>query len=102
MRKLRKFKEGLIEDLKDPKYAQVYLSVAFEEYEQDHDSSAFLMALRDVTEAMGGITKLAEKTQLNRQNLYKTLSSKGDPKLHTIETVLHGLGFRLSVVPLEL
>lgn len=101
MRKLRNFNEGLLEDLKDQKYAQVYLSVALEEYEKDRDASSFLMALRDVTEARGGITQLAEKTHLNRQNLYKSLSSKGDPKLYTIETVLHGLGYRLSVVPLD-
>lgn len=97
MRKLRKFKDSLLEDLKDPAYAQVYLSVALEEYRKDRDASSFLMALRDVTEANGGITQLAEKTQLNRQNLYKTLSSKGDPKLHTIEAVLDGLGFQLLV-----
>lgn len=101
MRKLRKFKETLLEDLKNPQYAQTYLSVALEEYEKDKDVSSFLMALRDVTEARGGITQLAEKTRLNRQNLYKTLSAKGDPKLNTIETVLHGLGYRLSVIPLN-
>lgn len=61
MRKLRKFKDALLEDLKDPQYAQTYLSVALEEYEQDRDVSAFLMALRDVVEAKGGIAKLAEK-----------------------------------------
>jgi len=101
MRKLRKFKAALLEDLKDSSYAQTYLSVALEEYEKDKDVSSFLTALRDVAEAKGGITRLAEKTRLNRQNLYKTLSAKGDPKLNTIETVLHGLGYRLSVVPLN-
>lgn len=101
MRKLRKFKETLLEDLKDPHYAQTYLSVALEEYEQDKDVSSFLTALRDVVEAKGGITKLAEKTHLNRQSLYKSLSAGGDPKLNTIETVLHGLGYRLSVIPLN-
>ncbi|MBM3633092.1 MAG: putative addiction module antidote protein [Alphaproteobacteria bacterium] len=101
MRKLRKFKEALLEDLKDPQYAQTYLSVALEEYEKDKDVSAFLMALRDVVEAKGGITKLAEKTHLNRQSLYKSLSAEGDPKLNTVETVLNGLGYRLSVIPLN-
>lgn len=101
MRKLKKFKDALLEDLKDPEYAQTYLSVALEEYEKDKDVSSFLMALRDVVEAKGGITKLAEKIHLNRQSLYKSLSAEGDPKLNTVETVLHGLGYRLSVVPLE-
>ena len=101
MDQLRKFKEALLEDLKDLQYAQTYLSVALEEYEQDKDVSSFLTALRDVVEAKGGITKLAEKTHLNRQSLYKSLSAEGDPKLNTVETVLHGLGYRLSVVPLN-
>lgn len=101
MRKLRNFKDKLIEDLQDVEYAQTYLTVALEEYEKDKDVSSFLTALRDVAEARGGITKLAEKTHLNRQSLYKSLSAKGDPKLNTVETVLHGLGYRLCVVPLS-
>jgi probable addiction module antidote protein len=101
MRKLKKFKDALLSDLQDPLYAQAYLSIALEEYEKDKDVSAFLTALRDVAEAKGGITKLAKKTHLNRQSLYKSLSSKGDPKLNTVETVLNGLGYRLSVVPLN-
>ncbi len=101
MRKFRKLKDVLLEDLKDSSYAQTYLSVALEEYEMDQDTSSFLGALRLVAEAQGGLTQLAKKTHLNRQNLYKSLSAKGAPKLHTIETVLHGLGYRLSVVPLD-
>ena len=58
------------------------------------------MALRAVTEAQGGISRLAERTHLNRQNLYRALSSRGNPKLNTIGTILHGLGFKLSVKPL--
>lgn len=38
---------------------------------------ALLLALRHVTEAQGGIGKLAIKTQLNRESLYRTLSTKG-------------------------
>ncbi len=101
MRKLRKFKEVLLEDLKDPKAAQTYLSVALEEYDKDKDTEAFLIALRDVAEAHGGLSQLAQRSHLNRQNLYKALSKKGSPKLETVGAVLHGLGFRLSVEPLN-
>lgn len=101
MRKLRTFKEVLREDLKDPVEARAYLEVALENYEEDHDIEAFLMALRDVTEAQGGISKLAQKTHLNRQNLYRALSSRGNPKLDTLETILHGLGFKLSIQSLD-
>jgi probable addiction module antidote protein len=101
MRKFREFKDVLLEDLQNFESAKEYLSVALEEYEKDKDSEAFLLALRDVAEARGGLSKLAEKSHLNRQNLYKALSKKGNPKLDTIETVLHGLGFRLSIEPLK-
>lgn len=101
MVKLINFKDSLIEDLKDENYARSYLSVALEAYEKDKDNVAFLTALRDVAEARGGLGKLARKAKLNRENLYKVLSSKGNPRLDTIESLLHGLGFRLDIQPIE-
>jgi len=101
MREYRNFKDYHIEKLQDPEESRIYLDVALEEYQQDGDTEAFLLALRDVAEAQGGITKLAERTRLNRQNLYKVLSSKGNPRFQTVETILHGLGFRLSVEPVK-
>lgn len=101
MRQYRNFKDYHIEKLRDPEESRIYLDVALEEYQQDGDTEAFLLALRDVAEAQGGITKLAERTKLNRQNLYKALSSKGNPRFQTVETILYGLGFRLSVEPVD-
>ncbi len=95
MRHLRNFRDGLIEDLKDPKEAEAYLQVALEEYELDQNVESFLLALRNITDAQGGIGKLAEKTHLNRQNLYRALSKTGQPKFPTILAILHGLGFAL-------
>lgn len=101
MSSLPQFRESLLEDLKDPKYARVYLAVALEEYEKDKDSKAFLACLKDVADAQGGMTYLSQKTDLNREHLYRIFSSKGNPRLDTIETILYGLGFRLDVKPLE-
>lgn len=98
---MRKFKEVLHEDLKDPLEAKEYIEVALENYEEDKDVEEFLMALRDVTEAQGGISQLAKRTHLNRQNLYRALSNRGNPKLETIGTILHGLGFKLSIQSLH-
>lgn len=100
-RQFRNFEDGLKERLSDPEYSREYLAVALEEYEEDGNTQAFLLALRDVTEAYGGLSKLAARTKLNRQNLYKALSAKGNPKLGTIGTILQGLGFRFSIEPLE-
>ena len=100
MRKHRDFKDYHFEKLRDPKEARVYLDVALEEYAEDGDIESFLQALRDVAEVQGGITELAERTSLNRQNLYKVLSAKGNPQLKTLGVVLRELGFRLSVEPI--
>ena len=101
MREYRDFRDYHIEKLQNPEEARVYLDVALEEYEKDGDTEAFLLALKDVAEAQGGIGQLAQRTRLNRQNLYKALSGKGNPRLQTVETILHGLGFRLSVEPVK-
>lgn len=95
------YHDNLIDSLKNRRRAEVYLKVALEEYEFDKDPVAFLLALRNVAEAQGGLSKLAEKTRLNRQNLYKTLSSKGNPTLDTLYTILNALGFRLSIMPVH-
>lgn len=97
MQKSRSFNEYLKESLSDPKEAQAYLNVALEEYEKDHDFEAFLFALRDVAEARGGISHLAKKTKLNRQNLYRALSDQGNPRLDTLSVILSGLDLRLTV-----
>lgn len=68
-----------------------YLNASFDEYEQDGNAEAFLLALRTVIEAQGGMTELARKTSLNRQNLSKTLSRK-NPRLQTVQAILHALG----------
>ncbi|MES2217615.1 MAG: addiction module antidote protein [Pseudomonadota bacterium] len=91
------YDEWLIDSLKNKKEAATYLQVALEEYQNDGDFEAFLLALRYVAEAQGGITKLSKKTHLNRESLYKTLSSKGNPKLQTIGIVLKGLGFEFFI-----
>jgi len=101
MREYRDFRDYHIEKLRDPEEARVYLDVALEEYEKDGDTESFLLTLKDVAEAQGGIGRLAGRTKLNRQNLYKALSAKGNPRLQTVETILHGLGFRLSVKPIK-
>lgn len=101
MKQARKFSEYLIESLKNPKAAEAYLNVALEEYGKDHDTEAFLLALRDVAEADGGLSNLAKKTKLNRQNLYRALSKQGNPRLDTLGVILNGLGLRLSIVELN-
>ena len=62
MARTRDYQEALLEALKDPEEAKVYLEVALEEYEEDNDKDAFLLALRNVAEAQGGLSALARRT----------------------------------------
>lgn len=91
------YHEEFVESLKNPEEAFGYLQVALEEYQQDSDTDALLVALRNIALAQGGITKLARKTRLNRQSLYNILSKKGNPRLDTFGTIIKGLGFKLAI-----
>jgi probable addiction module antidote protein len=83
----------LIEALKQPKEAEAYLTVALEQ----GDPKMFLVALRNVAEARGGIGKVAAKSKLNRESLYRMLSKKGNPSLASLTALLKSLGFRLAI-----
>jgi len=70
------YHDDLISFLKTPKEADLYLQIAIEEYHEEGDTDALLLALRNIAEAKGGLSQLAQSTHLNRQNLYKILSKK--------------------------
>lgn len=82
-----------MERLKDPDEAVEYLKACLEEADMPE---LFLVALRDVAEARG-ISQLARDAHLNRENLYKILSKKGNPKLESLYAILDALGLKLSV-----
>jgi probable addiction module antidote protein len=93
MAKARRYEDVLDEDLQDPVEAAEYLNACLE----DGDPEVFLLALRDVARARGGLAKLAEVTALNREHLYRMLSENGNPELRSLEALLGALGFRLAV-----
>ncbi len=93
MAKLRKFHDYLMEALADPKEARAYMRAALEE----NDPEFFLVALKDVVEAQGGVGKVAQKTKLNRQNIYSMLSKQGNPEFRSLWVLLKALGLKLSV-----
>ncbi|MDX2427887.1 MAG: putative addiction module antidote protein [Xanthomonadales bacterium] len=89
----RKYQNSLIEGLRDPNEAAAYLDAALEA----GDRVAFLLAIRNVIDALGGMTQMARKTGLNRENLYRVLSEQGNPELNSLEKLLKGVGLRLAV-----
>jgi probable addiction module antidote protein len=89
----RKYKDSLITALHDPHEAAAYLDAALEA----GDRAAFLLAIRNVIDALGGMSQIARNTGLNRENLYRVLSEKGNPELNSLEKLLKCLGLRLAV-----
>lgn len=101
MRKYRNYEEGLRMRLADPAYAKEYLTIALEEYDEDGNIEAFLLAVRDVINAQGGLSKLATHIELSHEKLYKVLSENGTLQFETMGAILHGLGFKFSIETLE-
>ena len=88
------YKHGLHKRLENPEYAAGYLTESLEQGEAE-----FLLALRDVVEANGGVGQLARAAKLNRENLYKVLSRNGNPRLSSLANILEGLGIEVQFVP---
>lgn len=95
--KYQKFQDYLVEKLRNKKEAKAFLDAAILEFEEDGDIEAFLLALRYLAEAKGGVNKLADASQLNRQNLYKILTGKTVPKFDTTLSIMNSLGYRFKV-----
>ena len=87
----------LKEQLRDPDMAAEYLSAAV----QDGSLEGFLVALKNVAEARGGIGVLSKVTNLNRQSMYKMFSERGNPTVSSLLTVLDALGIDLAFSPQE-
>lgn len=92
------YEEYVTESLRaDPEYAALYVATVLDEGTQQE----LLVAIRRVADARGGIPELARNAQLNATSLYRTLSPQGNPELKSLTKVLHSLGMKLSVKPLE-
>lgn len=93
MPSFRRWEDFLDERLQDPARAVGYLNACLE----DEEPEVFLLALRDVARARGGLEKLAETASLNPEHVVRILSEAGKPELRTLERLLDALGFRLSI-----
>ncbi|MEM8605889.1 MAG: addiction module antidote protein [Myxococcota bacterium] len=86
------YRDRLLERLADPTFAAGYLTACLEEGDE-----VFLLGLRDVVDAQGGMAHLAKATGLNRETLYRTLSEAGNPRLSSLGLIIEALGLRLSI-----
>ena len=94
MTRSKNYQDSLLESLADANEAAAYLNAALE----DGDNEVFLLALRNVADArVGGMSKLAAATGLNRESLYRMLSENGNPELNSLSRLLQALGLKLAV-----
>jgi len=86
------YRRTLLEDLKDPEEAALYLTEALRDSEE-----MFLVALRDVAEARQ-MAKVAESAGIARESLYRMLSPSGNPTYHNLIGIFRALGIEFSQV----
>ena len=88
-----KFEDYLRKQLKDPKFAAAYLNVALTE----DSPKEFLASLKSVIMANGGIAKIASKSGISRQHLYRVIGKNGNPSIHMLMSILKSLKIKLCL-----
>ena len=81
----------ITDHLKTRAEREAYLDAAF----ADGDTAVIAAALGDIARAEG-MSKVAKKTGLGRESLYKALSPDGNPALATILKVLKAFDLNLK------
>lgn len=82
---------------KDASLAALVLSEFLAEGKQDE----LLLALREMTDAFGGVGAFAERVGLNRSELDHDLSCNGNPLLSSLLATLKYMGMQLRVRSLQ-
>lgn len=93
MNKTLDYQEYLLKSLENKEEAQAYLNAALEY----GNIESFLLALRNVIAAQGGMSALAKKVHKSRSSLYRTLSDRGNPELKGMNLILKALNMRLII-----
>ncbi|MBN4079631.1 putative addiction module antidote protein [bacterium AH-315-C08] len=94
-RKMIHHDEFVKKHLKTKASIESYLNEALE----DDDPRVFLLALKDVVIARGGFSKISKQTNLSRESMYKTLSTKGNPTFKSLNKLVDTVGFQISIKP---
>jgi probable addiction module antidote protein len=87
---------------KNPDNAKAVKQAMIEEFIESPDMPIedLLKALKEVIKVEGA-SKVAKETHLNRENLYRTFSEKGNPRIQTVNKVLNVFGYRIGVFPIN-
>jgi len=88
---LQTIKWDASEFLKTEEDIAAYLALAFEE----GDPEMIALAIGHVAKARG-MTEIAKKAGVSREQLYRSFRKGGDPKLTTLVGVMNSLGMELT------
>lgn len=78
----------------NPRFAAEYLKAAMQDTDEPQ---VLLIALRQIAESRGGMAKVAKAAGIERESLYRALSTKGNPRLSTLLAVMRAMGLTLTV-----
>jgi len=85
--------EWLTEQLRDAELSAEYVNAALAE----GDQAAFMLALRNVAKARGGVAAVARHAGMNRVAVSRALSGTGNPELRSLTRILDAAGLKLLV-----
>ena len=102
MRKMRTWRECIIEQIADRKSAIAYLKAILEDYQIYKNPAVVQRSLRTIVEAQGGVVELAKQVNMDPQVLSKMLSNEDGPLIDALGVVLKTLGYQLSIQPIKL
>ena len=91
----------LVEQLAEEENPGGFLDAVIEEYQIHGNLATIQLALQYVVEAQGGISKLAQKIDIEPCLLSEVLDSTKTPKIDTLSTVLNAFGCQLSIAPVS-
>jgi len=94
VKKTRNYHDDLIKRLKNVEFALGYLNACLDEKE----ACVFLLGLRIVAQAHGGLKNLSKSTGLNREHLFRMLSKQGNPRLDNLRILADNFGWKLAFV----
>ena len=100
-RKMRTYREYLIEIFTDREEAIAHIEVALEDYPTYVNSDGFRFLLQTVIEAQGGVFELAKQNDMDPQAFSRMLTHEKTPLIDALGTVLNVLGHQLSIKPID-
>lgn len=82
----------------DAEQARTYLNEGFNTYHENKEIVHFLLVIRTLIEASGGLDLVAKKAGMNPESLIKALSGDDMPAFGDMAAILRGLGYYISLV----